>query len=422
MKKTFSIFIVLVSLLLPLSAFTLDPLHPSHRYFEAGFDVQAAATNNYFDVKSLLVKNLVIDLKKIADEMPSNGLVVNAFVAAPESFWNLNLKNGFHLGSAFGIEGNVTGNIGSNLFDLLGYGNADSTTTDVSGYIKADVFAYYNVSAGFKLDRLRITVTPALFVPVIHAETTSMNASIQNPADGSVQVVANALGTVYSFTDISAFVNQTNLDSEKIIYNALSSVGFDLSGAVELPVLSYLQAGAYARIPIVPGHLQYTTSGTATLKYTAESLTDIAGGNGESSADISDITYGRDSYYISRPLRIGAESAFRPFGNWFSLNTLLGFGIQYPYTADYKFYPEYSIGIETNLFKIIGMSVSTSYLSQMFIHKINFMFNFRIMELNVAALLAGAGGAETLADFGSEFTNSFKGTGTGAQVSVCFGF
>ncbi|HAH60658.1 MAG TPA: hypothetical protein DCL73_01015 [Treponema sp.] len=422
MKKTLIIFTALLSLSLPLAAFTIDPLHPSHRYFEIGFDMQAVATNNYFDANSLLVKDLVIDLKKIADEMPSNGLVVSAFVAAPESYWSLNLKNGFHLGSAYGIEGNVTGNIGKNLFDLLGYGNEDSTAINVDGYVKADVFAYYNVSAGVKLDSLRITVTPALFIPVMHAETSSMNASVQNPSDGSVQVVANALGTVYTFTDISAFANQTDIDREKIIHDAFSSVGFDLAGAVEFPLLSYLQTGAYARIPIVPGHLKYTTAGTATLKYTADSLIDIANGDGESSTDVSDITYGTGNYYISRPLRLGAEAAFRPFGNWFSLNTLLGFGVQYPYTADYKFYPEYSFGAEMNLFKIIGMSASTSYLSQMFIHKINVMFNFRVMELNVAAILAGAGGAENIADFGSEFANSFNGTGAGAQISLCFGY
>jgi hypothetical protein len=422
MKKTLIILTALLSLTIPLSAFTLDPLHPVHRYFEIGFDAEAIATNNYFDAKSLLVKDLVIDLKKIADEMPSNGLLINAFITAPESYWNLNLKNGFHLGSAFGIEGNATGNIGRNLFNLIGYGNADSTTIDVDGYAKADVFAYYNVSAGMKLDSMRITVTPALFIPLMHAETSSMNASIENSADGSVKVVADALGTVYSFTDISAFTNQTDIDQEKIIHDAFSSIGFDLAGAVELPLLSYLQAGAYARIPIVPGHLKYTAAGNATLTYTAESLTDIINGDSQSNTDVSDVTYSTGDYYISRPLRLGAEAAFRPFGNWFTVSALLGLGVQYPYTSACKFYPEYSLGTEVDLYKIIGMSVSTSYLSQIFIHKINFMFNFRVMELNIAALLAGAGGSENAADFGSEFSNSFKGTGAGAQVSLCFGF
>jgi hypothetical protein len=422
MKKTLIIFITLFSLLLPLSAFTLDPLYPSHRYFEMGFDTQAAATNNYFNAQNIFVKDLVIDLQKIADEMPSNGLLISTFFTAPEIYWNLNLKNGFHIGSAFGIEGNATGNAGKNLFDLLGYGNGDSTTINVDGYAKADLFAYYNVSAGFKIDPLRITITPALFIPIMHAETTSLNASVKNPADGSVQVVANAVGTVYSFTDLSSFADKTSIDQEEIIRNALSSVGFDLAGAVELPVLSVLQAGAYARIPLIPGHLRYTASGTATLKYTADSFSDITNGNSKSSASVSDVTYSTGDYYISRPLRIGAEAAFRPFGNWFTIRSLLGFGIQYPYTASFKFYPEYNMGIEADLFKIIGMSISTSYLSQIFIHKVNIMLNFRVMELNVAAFLAGGGGAENAADFGSEFANSFTGTGAGGQVSLCFGF
>jgi hypothetical protein len=422
MKRSLILFSVLLSLTLPLSAFTLDPLYPSHRYFELGIDAQATAANNYFSAKDLLVKDLVFDLKKIAQQMPSNGLVVNAFVAAPKIYWNLNLKNGFHLGSAFGIEGNVTGNIGKNLFDLLGNGNSGSSTINVDGNAAADVFAYYDISAGFKLDQLRITVTPALFIPLVHAETTSMNATVKNPSDGSVQLVANAVGTVYSFTSLSGIANGASVDSEKMVYDTFSSVGFDLAGAAELPLFNFLVTGAYARIPIAPGHLRYSTSGTATITYTADSITDIANGGAKTSTNISDITYGSANYSISRPLRIGGEAAFRPFGNWFTVNSLLGLGIQYPFTAAFKIYPEYSLGVEADLFKIIGVSVSTSYLSQIFIHKINFMLNCRVLELNVAAMLAGAGGAKTAADFGSEFTNSFSGTGAGAQVSVCFGF
>ncbi|MFA6857705.1 MAG: hypothetical protein WCR31_10895, partial [Treponema sp.] len=343
--------------------------------------------------------------------------------SAPELFWNLNLPNGFHLGSAYGLEGSVTGNIGKNLFDLIGYGNADSTTINVDGYANADIFAYFNVSAGIKVDSMRITVTPAIFMPILHAQTSSMSAQVKNPEDGSVQVIASAFGTVYTPTDISFLSDsKTDADTEKIIRDTSEGAGFDLAGAIELPVFSFLQAGGYARIPIVPGHLKHSASGTATLKYTADSVSDIINGDSQSDSTISDVKYGTDDYYISRPFRLGAESAFRPYGNWFTIRALLGFGVQYPYTSDFKFYPEYSIGIETDLFKIIGMSISTSYLSQMFIQKLNFMFNFRVIELNFAGFLAGAGGAANMVDFGTEFSNSFKGAGAGAQVSVCIGF
>jgi hypothetical protein len=423
MKKILILITALLSITLPLAAADLDPLHPTHRYFELGFDAQAMATNNYFDAKSLLVKDLVIDLKKIADEMPSNGLLVNAFVSGPETYWNLNLKNGFHLGMASGIEGNVSGNIGKNLFELIGYGNVDDTSIDVDGYANADIFAYYTVSGGFKLGSMRITVKPSLFIPIIHAQTDSLNASLSNPSDGSVKVTANAVGTVYSVTDLSSYENGfSQAAQDEITRNMFSGAGFDLAGAVEMPILSFLQVGAYARIPIVPGSLKYSASGTATMTYSAASLSDIVSGAGESSTSISDIQYGTGNYYISRPLRLGGESAFRPFGNWFTLSTLLGIGVQYPYTADYKLYPEYSMGVSVDLFKIIGVSLSTSYLSQIFIHKVNVMLNCRVLELNVAALLAGSGGATNAKDFGTEFTNSFNGTGAGAEISVCIGF
>lgn len=423
MKKILIIISALLSVTLPLAAADLDPLHPAHRYFEIGFDVQAMGTNNYFNAKSLFVKDLVIDLNKIATEMPSNGLLMNALVRGPESYWNLNLKNGFHLGMAYGIEGNITGNIGKNLFELIGYGNVDNTTINVDGYANADLFAYYTVSGGFKLGTMRITVKPSVFAPMIHAQTDSLNATVSNPSDGSVRVTANAVGTVYSATDLSSYENGfSQAAQDEITRNMFSGAGFDLAGAVEMPVLSFLQVGAYARIPIVPGSLKYSASGTATMTYSAASLSDIVNGAGESSTSLSDIQYNTANYYISRPLRLGGESAFRPFGNWFTVSTLLGIGVRYPYTADYKMYPEYSLGASVDLFKIIGVSLSTSYLSEIFIHKVNVMLNCRVLELNVAALLAGSGGATTAKDFGTELSNSFKGTGAGAEISISIGF
>ena len=177
MKKLLIIITALLSVALPLAAADLDPLHPAHRYFELGFDVQAMGTNNYFNAKSLLVKDLVIDLNKIATEMPSNGLLLNAAVSGPESYWNLNLKNGFHLGMAYGIEGNVSANIGKNLFDFIGYGNVNSTTINVDGYANADLFAYYTVSGGFKLGTpLRCSVGASPRLPTVRSALRQMQS------------------------------------------------------------------------------------------------------------------------------------------------------------------------------------------------------------------------------------------------------
>jgi hypothetical protein len=409
MKKILDIAAVILLLSLPLTG---EELHPAHRIFELGIDVQAGASNSYFAVKDFLVKDLVIDLRKIADEMPSEGLLLNAYVSAPGTFMNLNLPNGMHFGISNGIEGNANINIGKGMFEFLGYGNSGNSTITVDGSATADVFSYYTLTAGLKLkNNIQITVSPSLVIPLVHAETTSLTASFSNPEDGSIMATAVADGTVYSFTDMSDFSSNSNSYEEAFTRNALASAGFDLGATAEMPVFSFLQTGAYIRLPFVPGHLKYTTSGKASLKYTADNMSDLVNGNAVTTTDITDIQYGTANYAISRPLRFGTEAAFRPFGNWFTISGLTGAGIKYPYTDKYKWYPEYSIGMNAVVLKYLGLTVSSSYLSEIFIQEVNIMINCRVLEINTAVLFQSA-----------DFVYSFRGAGAGARISVCAGY
>ena len=87
-----------------------------------GFSFDVDFSNNYFNANDFLVKDLVIDLRKMAKDMPKEGFKLNMNMT-PDFFLNLNLKNGVHVGLNFGVEsyGNFT--ISKDLFDFLGYGN-----------------------------------------------------------------------------------------------------------------------------------------------------------------------------------------------------------------------------------------------------------------------------------------------------------
>lgn len=421
MKKTLISLLALIPLALPAFA-EPDPLYPAHRIFEIGFADQFSLENNTFDAKSFLVKNLVIDVNKIVSEMPSDGLVLGASFAAPASYWNLNLKNGLRLGEQSGLEGSACGSVGKDLFEFLANGNGSDGTISGSGSCNADVFAYDTITAGYTFGKLRVTASQSLFIPLLHAQTDSLSATVTNPSDGSVKVAASAKGTIYSFTSLAPIGNGTSVGGDDVARDALSSIGIDIAGAAEYPVFPFLIVGGYARIPFIPGRLNYAASGTATMTYSGDKFTDIVNGNATTSTSVSDVSYTSETYYISRPLRMGGELAFRPFGNWYTMRALLGFGVQYPFSDSAKLYPEYSLGLSVDAFKIVGLELSTSYLSQTFVHKLGFMLNCRVLEINMAALLTGAGNSSSAAGWGTALISSFKGTGMGMQLSVSMGW
>ena len=86
--------------------------------------------------------------------------------------------------------------------------------------------------------------------------------------------------------------------------------------------------------------------------------------------------------------------------------------VRNPYTSGARtVYPEFSLSAEAALKEIIGINFSTSYLNRVFVQQLGLMLNFRVIELNIKAMLRGG-----------SFVNSFNWTGAGAYVGVRIGF
>ena len=95
-KIIFSLFAVFF-----LGAVSFAEIEDHHRYFEIGVDATAGVSNNCFKVSDVLVKDLVIDLRKIAETMPDNGLVLD-FAGSALGYISYNLKDRFALNFNFG--------------------------------------------------------------------------------------------------------------------------------------------------------------------------------------------------------------------------------------------------------------------------------------------------------------------------------
>ena len=189
-----------------------------------------------------------------------------------------------------------------------------------------------------------------------------------------------------------------------------------MSLAVERPFFPSFDVGVFTRLPLWPGNLDYMASGKFTASFTEDNLLDKAMNSDndlyESDYHLSDIRYRQvDTKHVWRPFKLGAEAAWRPFGNWAVFRPKFALVVRNPYTSDVMVYPEYSLAAEFAVFNIIGLNFTTAYESKVFIQQIGFMLNFRVIQIDIKASLRGA-----------SFVNSFNYTGAGVYAGVKIGF
>ena len=392
-------------------------LYAPHRIVEVGLDSQAGASNNYFRVDEIFTKNLVIDLRKISNDLSSSGLELD-YYTKEKLFVNVNISPKFRLGFFTETEGSGYINVPHRLFEILGHGYqaGENASFDIEGY--ADLF--YNIGASFRttlFEKYGVTFTPTYYVPLAYMEKTTATVSVASLDDGSIAARADAQVSVYSAVSLQKYKENkfSAGDVTGDIVRSLSSGGFDLSLAVERPIFPKLDVGAFVRIPMIPARLNHKMTMDVYGYYTVNKLMGILDKSMEQDYDygVDDVVYtSGGSKKIWRPFRIGAEAAWRPFGSWFVLRPMLALVVRNPYTSGVRaVYPEFSLSAEAAFRNMLGINFSTNYLNRVFVQQVGIMLNFRVFELNVKAMLRGG-----------SFINSFNWTGAGAYVGVRFGF
>ncbi len=413
MKMKKAIVSFLIQIILCFSVFCGEYLKMPRRLFEIGVNAPVGISNNAIGVFDLLKKNLVIDLEKFADDLPKNGLIFD-MNASPDFSMNLNLSNGFRFGLKLGVDTYGRTTLSKSLIDFLCKGNDLNETLDFDGGIDADVFAYLDLTFGRDIDELHIEVTPTLFVPVAHVSTVSSTAYLKNAPDGKIEALAQAELKAFSCFNTRPIFDSDCTDS---IFDSLKAgFGFDIMISGEQKFLESLIAGGYLRCPIVPGKLGYSTGMNCKVGFEAKSIVSLVSqeeGTSSFSSEMSDFEYGIEEYVINRPMRLGMQFAWRPFGAWCSFNGLLGVGINEPFSKYGKttWFMEYDFGCDILLFHILGFNVSSSYYNKIFAQQLGIVLNFRVLEIDLGVSAQG-----------SDFARSFHASGVGAYAAVYIGF
>ena len=397
MKKFYS-FVLAISML-AASAFAYNWF--DKRYFELAIETPFGLSNNTVQMSDVLKKDLVIDLRQLADRVPDNGFDMS-FYTNPTFSLNLDARK-FQVSLKTGVESSATAGFSKDLFDYIGHGNSLYETISISQKANLDVFVYEEIAVGFKIKDFKIVAKPCFFIPVVHAGSSNGTLTMKNLEDGTFDVNYSSDIEIYSAVD-------TN-DKFK---GFKAGLGFDFAAAVSYPLFDFLELTGNARVPIVPGTLNYKTVRTTTLNFNTSVDRIINGDKGTHDFDSKASDTETVSYKINRPLKFGLSADFTPFGKWLWFRGGAGMGFRHPFTDDkdsFEFFPEYYLGATLDVFNILKTTISSQYYEQLFIHQVEVSLNVRLLELSV--------GINAQA---SDFVRSCSGGGVGALVAVKLGY
>ena len=411
MKKHVFISCVLSVLIFPLVTAAADLSSP-HRIFEIGIDADFGVANNYWGVGDVLQKELLIDLKEIANNMPSKGFNL-AFHDREQVFLNLNLSSHLQFGVSAGVEANGSLTISNDLFDMLGSGMTlgSKKTIDVTSY--ADMFADINLSFKTIVNDFSVTVAPTYFVPLMFVPKTTVSGSVYTTQGGKIRANAESIVDVYTAVDMSSLVEDSEIP-EYDIAEIMSNGGFDLTLVAERYWLDGLSAGMFTRIPIIPGRLKHKMTTRVYAYFEEDNLMDFISDRDKElkkDAGHDDFTYSDADYRAYRPFKLGVNATYAPFGEWLKLMPMLAVAVRNPYSSDMIVYPEYSVDVQLALWRLLFLNAGTAYTDQIFQQRVGFALNLRLVELLAQVRWCG-----------TDFKNSFNLTGSGAFVGVRIGF
>lgn len=424
MKKSLLLFLTFTLFSSALSA----ELYKPSRIVDVGIDAQFGASQNVTGITDLLVKDLVINFTEIANSLDDDGLIFN--VNTNEKFF-VNINTGEYSGLGFYTTVSAAGRFstGKGIFEFLGKGNSSGKINSTFA-AQSDFFIETGASYKRKIRDLGFTFQAGYYMPVYYLPRTEMNVRVSTADTGyTVKAKGSADFNIYSNFDLSkAFNEDFEFSGTDDLFSAISadtasllgSGGINLGIKSEYKLFSTLDTGAYLNVPIVPGRLKYKSKVKADFDAHVSTFLDSVG-NDETEVD-KDYNYSfklgsteKTSYKVSTPLRLGAESAWRPFGNWLTFRPSLGLAVRNPYGDDFKasdsIFAEYSLAADMRLLYVMNFHFASLYQNRVFAQEFGFGFNFRVFEICL-----------NLASSSSSFAKSWTLSGVDASLGLRFGF
>jgi hypothetical protein len=380
------------------------------RVFELGVDVDAGFGNNLIKFEDVFNfrKTLLVDLSAL-----SPGELFLTENAAASVFVNLNLGKRWRFGLFAGVQLDAYQSGPEEFTELLRRGNARTKSMKVGMTGGAGLFADAGVKVENIRDRLRLTVKPAAYIPLIYIPPPDMSVDI-NMTDTGLTLKGLADINIYSPFSIEHLTEEgQTVDISAVTIDPLA-LGFDLTLGGSYRLLPSLDLGLnIANIPLYPARLQYEMH--QGLKMDGD-WTDMYGTLTSGNFDIpeleTDQSY-RDnaSFMAFRPLRFDVFAEYRPVEiDLFVFRPHIGFSVLTVFGYDTACFNAGLDG-QINIANIFGLSLGTEYRERLWKQSLGIRLNFRALELSAEASLRGP-----------DLMSSFKGRGFGVVVGIRLGF
>lgn len=419
MKKLFVTSVLIISML--SAVFAQNSF--GHRFFEIKVNPDLNASTNLMSLEEILQKELVIDLKAIANSMSDDGVRAVANVK-PAFEINIDVPHGLILGIGAGVQVDASIGLSKDLFNFIGNGNGDNAI-DIKARANntyADLFAYSSLAIGWNGENYSWTVTPTVFASLAHFDASKSYVQLFNDENGTFGYKAHA--DINAFTSVD--MNQAQNNPDASINELFNGNGFDIAGKLDVNLFRFLSVGVNTRIPLKPSSLNRSTR--IEMDYEGQvSINDLLKGddnttptpdenpNGdEGGFVIPDSVLLDDPYTIHRPLKFAVGVDFHPVGNLLSDYAAIGIGVRHPFAKDKtetKAYIDYLVGTRLSLWNILILDVSHAREDEIFKNKATLGLNLRLLEADLGVSLQSV-----------DFAKSFGGAGLGIDLAICIGF
>jgi hypothetical protein len=387
------------------------------KYFEMGFGMGIGFDNGLVGLNDIFRKRIVIDLPKIAHNIPEDGSGLN-FCLSTDYFMNvMNIHIGqgiWDFGFIIDVDGSVNMNIPKSLFTLISEGNIDQHKTSgkisASGGIFTEIglkgSAKYTVGGrtlyiGFK----PIFFTPAVYIPSSTGITYQLNTKNEEGKEGLFLGTKGEI-SVYTPTPF----NQIELSRFFIGPN-----GLDLSLEGEYALFPFLDiGGSLASIPLSPATL--TTEMKMTLKPFNIGLKgeNIMTGNIDETPefDFAEPDYNNNAkLQVYRPLRFDLYARYKPLNSEFLVITP-NIGCSFNLNRDdEKVYFNAGLEARLNLMNLFIFYLGSGYREAIWRQRAGLALNLRAFELDLEAALRD-----------QTFAGSFMERGVELTLGVRFGW
>lgn len=420
MKK----LVISIALLVSLVSASFAENFFAHRFFEIKVDVPVSVSNNLVGLTEVMQKKVVIDLAKIADELPDSGASLKAAVA-PEISIGIDIPKGLILGVNVGVDADVGVGLSKDIFELIGNGNKGKSSdfTQKTSNTFADLFAHTTVTGGWNSKQSKLKVSGSVFWALAHFDAGDTYVKLYTQENKS-GFEANIDAKLYSPVDYSKELS----DTQAILAQMKNNGGFDVTVDYQRDLFRFLTVGGTIHMPLKPSTLNMVSKVSSNYSYEFDFAEMFSGEDESSENSEGESSESEDSskdmiqeaqklanpYKIHRPLKLGASVDFHPFGTLLTTSGYLGIGVRHPFASDKSetnLYVDYSVAGRLSLWNIISLEIEHSRMDEIFKNQLALALNIRLVEVDAGVSLQS-----------SSFAKSFTGAGLGAFVTVCVGF